>query len=79
MNSAVAEFICVYLIETAPQIAKEHQWIMPPGGFNNGQLVNFVEHSGVREQLELFSAHEDQPATYDRYRYNTLEVHCQIR
>ena len=58
-TSALAQFICVYFIETAPQIVKEHQWIMLTGGFNNGQLVKVVEHTGVREQPEMFSAHEE--------------------
>ena len=32
---------------------------MLTGGFNNGQLVKVVEHTGVREQPEMFSAHEE--------------------
>ena len=47
-KSALAQFICVYLTYTAPQILKEHQWIMLAGGFTNGQLVNVIEHTGVR-------------------------------
>ena len=58
-TSALAEFICVYLIETAPHIVKEHQWIMLTGGFNNDQLVKVVEHTGVIEQPEMFSAHDE--------------------
>ena len=49
-KSALAEFICVYLTDTAPQILKEHQWLMLAGGFTNGQLVKVVEHTGVRER-----------------------------
>ena len=58
-KSALAEFICVYLTDTAPQILKEHQWLMLAGGFTNGQLVKVVEHTGVRERPELFSTHEE--------------------
>ena len=47
-KSALAEFICVYLTDTAPQILKEHQWLMLAGGFTNSQLVKVVEHTGVR-------------------------------
>ena len=40
---------------------------MLTGGFNNGELVKVVEHIGVREQPEMFSAHElgrqNNPAT----------------
>ena len=57
--SALAEFICVYLTDTAPQILKEHQWLMLAGGFTNGQLVKVVEHTGVRERPALFSTHEE--------------------
>ena len=35
-KSALAEFICIYLTETAPHILKEHQWITLAGGFNDG-------------------------------------------
>ena len=58
-KSALAELICVYLTDTAPQILKEHQWLMLAGGFTNGQLVKVVEHTGVRERPELFSTHEE--------------------
>ena len=58
-KSALAEFICVYLTDTAPQILKEHHWLMLAGGFTNGQLVKVVEHTGVRERPELFSTHEE--------------------
>ena len=58
-KSALAEFIWVYLTDTAPQILKEHQWLMLAGGFTNGQLVEVVEHTGVRERPELFSTHEE--------------------
>ena len=58
-KSALAEFICVYLTDTAPQILKEHQWLMLAGGFTNGQLVKVVEQTGVRERPELFSTHEE--------------------
>ena len=58
-KSALAEFICAYLTDTAPQILKEHQWLMLAGGFTNGQLVKVVEHTGVRERPELFSTHEE--------------------
>ena len=56
-KSALAEFICVYLADTAPQILKEHQWLMLAGGLTNGQLVEVVEHTGVRERPEL--SHEE--------------------
>ena len=36
------------ILYTAPQILKEHQWLMLAGGFTNGQLVKVVEHTGVR-------------------------------
>ena len=57
-KSALAEFIGVYLTDTAPQILKDHQWLMLAGGFTNGKLVKVVEHTGVRERPELFSTHE---------------------
>ena len=82
-KSALAEFICVYLTDTAPQILKEHQWLMLAGGFTNGQLVKVVEHTGVRERPELFSTHRGgrhkNPAACNRSRYNTLEGRCQMR
>ena len=56
---ALAEFICVYLTDTAPPILKEHQWLMLAGGFTIGQLVKVVEHTGVRERPELFSTHDE--------------------
>ena len=58
-KSALAEFICAYLTDTAPQFLKEHQWLMLAGGFTNGQLAKVVEHTGVRERPELFSTHEE--------------------
>ena len=70
-KSALAEFIGVYLIDTAPQILKEHQWLMLAGGFTNDQLVKVVEHTGVRERPELFR--------HNRSRYNTAEDHSQMR
>ena len=58
-KSALAEFICVYLTDTAPQILKEHQWLMLAGGFTNDQLVKVVEHTGVRERPELSNTHKE--------------------
>ena len=55
-KSALAEFICVYLTDTAPQILKVHQWLMMAGSFTNGQLVKVVEHTGVRERPDYCSA-----------------------
>ena len=52
-KSALAEFICIYLTDTAPQILKEHKWLMLAGGFTNGQLVKVVEHTGVRERPRI--------------------------
>ena len=49
-KSALAEFICAYLTDTAPQFLKGHQWLMLAGGFTNGQLAKVVEHTGVRER-----------------------------
>ena len=46
-KSALAEFICVYLTDSAPQILKEHQWLMLAGGFTNGLLVKVVEHTRI--------------------------------
>ena len=58
-KSALAEFICAHLTDTAPQLLKEHQWLMLAGGFTNGQLSKVVEHTGVRERPELFTTHEE--------------------
>ena len=64
-KSALAEFICVYLTDSAPQILKEHQWLMLAGVFTNGLLVKVVEHTRI--------------LLYNRSRYNTLDGHCQMR
>ena len=58
-KSALTEFICLYLTDTAPPILKDHQWLMLAGGFTIGQLVKVVEHTGVRERPELFSTHDE--------------------
>ena len=66
-KSALAEFICVYLTDSAPHILKEHQWLMLAGGFTNCLLVKVVERT------------HKNPAAYNRSRYNTLDDHCQMR
>ena len=77
-KSPLAEFICVYLTDTAPQILKEHQWIMLAGGFNNGQLVKVVEHTGVRERPELFSTHEEADTRILLHTIDLATTHSRI-
>ena len=57
-KSALAEFVCVYLTQTAPELLKEHQSITLVGGFEDGQLVKVVQRKEVQEKPELFSTHE---------------------
>ena len=57
-KSALAEFICVYLTDSAPQILKEHQWLMLAGGFTNGLLVKVVEHTIILlHTIDLATTH----------------------
>ena len=57
-KSAPAEFICVYLTDSAPQILKEHQWLMLAGGFTNGLLVKVVEHTRILlHTIDLATTH----------------------
>ena len=57
-KSALAEFICVYLTDSAPQILKEHQWLMLAGGFTNGLLVKVVEHTRMLlHTIDLATTH----------------------
>ena len=57
-KSALAEFICVYLTDSAPQILKEHQWLMLAEGFTNGLLVNVVEHTIILlHTIDLATTH----------------------
>ena len=57
-KSALAEFICVYLTDPAPQILKEHQWLMLAGGFTNGLLVKVVEHTRILlHTIDLATTH----------------------
>ena len=57
-KSALAEFICVYLTDSAPQILKEHQWLMLAGGFTNGLLVKVVEHTRILlHTIDLATTH----------------------
>ena len=77
-KSALAEFICVYLTDTAPQILKEHQWLMLAGGFTNGQLVKVVEHTGVRERPELFSTHEEADTRILLHTIDLATTHSRI-
>ena len=60
-KSALAEFICVYLTDSAPQIIKEHQWLMLAGGFTNGlakALVKIVEHTRILlHTIDLATTH----------------------
>ena len=81
-KSALAEFTCVYLPDSAPQILKEHHWLMLAGGFTNDQLVKVVEHTWVRERPELFSTHEEADTRillHNRSRNNTFENRYQMR
>ena len=77
-KSALAEFICVYLTDTAPQILKEQQWLMLAGGFTNGQLVKVVEHTGVRERPELFSTHEEADTSILLHTIDLATTHSRI-
>ena len=57
-KSALAEFVCVYLTDSAPQILKEHQWLMLAGGFTNGLLVKVVEHTRILlHTIDLATTH----------------------
>ena len=57
-KSALAEFICVYLTDSAPQILKEHQWLMLARGFTNGLLVKVVEHTIILlHTIDLATTH----------------------
>ena len=55
---------------------------MLTGGFNNGQFVKVVEHTGVREQPEVFTTHEEADTkimlhTFDlATRHSRLIVRC---
>ena len=77
-KSALTEFICVYLTDTAPQILKEHQWLMLAGVFTNGQLVKVVEHTGVRERPELFSTHEEADTIILLHTIDLATTHSRI-
>ena len=57
-KSALASFICVYLTDSAPQILKEHQWLMLAGGFSNGLLLKVVEHTRILlHTIDLVTTH----------------------
>ena len=77
-KSALAEFICVYLTYTAPQILKEHQWLMLAGGFTNDQLVKVVEHTGVRERPELFNTHKEADTRILQHTIDLATTHSRI-
>ena len=57
---------------------KEQQWLILAGGFTNGQLVNVIEHTGVRERPELFTTHEESDTRILLHTIDLATAHSRI-
>ena len=77
-KSALAEFVCEYLTQTAPQLLKEHQSFTLAGGFADGQLVKVIQHTDVQENPELFSTHEEADTRILLHAINLAQSHSRI-
>lgn len=79
-KSALVEFICVhvYLTQTAPLILKEQQSITLAGGFEDGQVVKVLDHTGVHLKPELFSTQEEADTRILLHAIHLARAHSRI-
>jgi len=79
-KSALVEFICVhvYLTQTAPLILKEQQSITLAGGFEDGQVVKVLDHTGVHLKPELFSTQEEADTWILLHAIHLARAHSRI-